>query len=197
MEKIKKHLSVFWYVYVLVAILIVLIGAYGRIIELEEQNTNYIISVYHLTDVDSDEITAISYRGNENQEISFIKKEDGSWVYAPDESLVIEQAGPQYLAELLKEVTSEYQIENAEDISLYGLSEDCPYIQIVTEKKTYRIHIGNYNETVQRYYAYIEGSTTVYGLEQEIAEVLDYTLEDYLQGDFEQIHFNFNLMFFN
>lgn len=184
MEKIKKHFSVFWYMYVLVAILTAMIVGYCRIIDMEEQNTSYIISIYHLTDVDSDEITAISYRGNENQEISFVKKEDGNWVYAPDESLKIEQAGPQYLAELLKEVTSEYQIENAEDISLYGLSEDCPYIEIVTEKKTYRIYIGNYNDTVQRYYAYIDGSTTVYGLEQEIAEVLDYTLDDYLQGDF-------------
>lgn len=181
----KKHFSVFWYMYLLGAVLIVMIAGYCRLIDMVDQNAGNIVSTYHLTDVESGEITAISYRGNKKQEISFTKKEDGSWVYAPDESLVIEQAGPQYLAELLKKVTSEYQIENVEDISLYGLSEESPYVEITTAAKTYRIYIGNYNETVQRYYAYIDGETTVYGLKQDIAEVLDYTLNHYLKGELE------------
>lgn len=181
----KKHFSVYWYMYALGAILVLMIAFYCRLVDKVDQNANEMISTYHLTDMESEEITAISYRGNKKQEISFAKKEDGSWVYAPDESLVIEQAGPQYLAELLKKVTSEYQIEAAEDISIYGLSEESPYIEISTLEETCRIYIGNYNEIVKRYYAYIDGKTTVYGLKQDIAEVLDYTLNHYLKGELE------------
>lgn len=185
MEKIKNHFKVFWYMYVLAAILAAMLAVYCRIIDLEEQNTNYIISIYHLTDLDTEDIFAVSFKGKAGQELAFSKKEDGTWIYTANEDIEIEQAGPQYLAELLKEVTSEYQIENAEDINLYGLHEACPYVQVDTEAMRYRIYIGNYNQTVRKYYAYMEGSSIIYGVGEEIAEVLDYTLDDFLLDETE------------
>lgn len=177
----KKHFSVYWYMYVLGAFLVAMIAGYCKLVDLVDEGANEIISAYYLIDIESDDITSISYRGNQGQELSFARKADGSWVYAPDESLEIDQAGPRYLAELLKEVTSEYEIADAEDFSRYGLSEDCPYIEITTADQFYRIYIGNFNETVKRYYAYIDGDTTIYGLKQDIAEILDFTLNSYLK----------------
>lgn len=181
----KKHFSEFWYMYVLGVVLALMIIGYCRLHDLVQDTADGIISAYHLTDMASEDIIEISYRGNKKQEISFAKKEDGTWVYIPDENLAIEQAGPQYLAELLKKVTGEYQIDNVEDIGMYGLSEESPYVEVVTKTDTCRIYIGNYNDIVKRYYAYIDGSTTVYGIKKEVAEILDYTLESYLiKGDF-------------
>lgn len=177
----KKHFSVYWYMYLLGAILVFMFVCYCKLIDMVDESANEMVSTYYLIDIESENITAISYRGNQGQEISFARKEDGSWMYAPDESLVIEQTSPQYLAELLKEVTSEYQVEDVEDFDMYGLSEDSPYVEISTESETYRIYIGNFNETVKRYYAYIDGKDTVYGLKQDIAEVLDFTLNNYLK----------------
>lgn len=180
MEKLKNHFSEFWYMYVLGALVVLMTIVYGRLINFEEEKNDEINAVYYMTKLEAEDITAVSYLGNMGQELSFIKKEDGTWVYEANEALAIEQAGPKYLVELLKEISTEYQVEDAEDMSIYGLNEDCPYIQIVTEEKTYRIYVGDYNETVKRYYAYIDGEKDVYGITVNIAEILDYTLEDYL-----------------
>ena len=180
MEKIKNHFSEFWYMYALGVMVVLMTVVYGRLIDYETENENEINSVYYMTQFETEDITAVSFLGNEDQYLSFIKKEDGTWVYKEDESLAIEQAGPQYMVELLKEISTEYQVENAEDISIYGLSEDCPYIEFVAKGQTYRIYVGDYNETVKRYYAYIAGGKDVYGIKINIAEILDYTLEDYL-----------------
>ena len=180
MEKIKNHFSDRCYMYVMGLFIIVLVYFYGKITDYEENNINEINSVYYMTQLQTEDITGVNILGKMGQEISFVKKNDGTWVYAADENIAIEQAGPQYLVELLREIATEYMVEDAEDKSLYGLSADCPYVELVTAKKIYRIYIGDYNETVKRYYAYLEGENDVYGVQINVAEVLDFTLDDYL-----------------
>ena len=180
MEKLKKHMSDRWYMYAMGFIIVLLVYFYGKIVDYEENNINEINAVYYMTQLQTEDVIGINILGKMGQEISFIKKEDNSWIYAEDESLVIEQAGPQYLVELLKEITTEYMVEDAEDISIYGLSEKCPYVELVTSEENYRIYIGHYNDTVKRYYACLNGENDVYGVEINVAEVLEFKLKDYL-----------------
>lgn len=180
MEKIKNHFSERWYMYVMGILIVAMIYFYGKITDYEENNINEINSVYYMTQLNVEDIIGVTSFNKMGQELSFTKKEDDTWVYTADESLAIEQAGPQYLAELLNEIATEYLVEDAEDISIYGLSDKCPYVEIETAEKDYRIYIGDYNDTVKRYYAYLEGENDVYGVQVNVAEVLDFTLEDYL-----------------
>ena len=180
MEKFKNHFSDHWYMYVMGFFIVMLVYFYGKITDYEENNINEINAVYYMTQLETEDVTAVNILGNKGQELSFIKKEDGTWVYAPDESIVIEQAGPQYLVELLKKIATEYMVEDAEDISIYGLSENNPYVELVTSDQNYRIYIGSYNDTVKRYYACLNGDNDVYGVQINVAEVLDFTLKDYL-----------------
>ncbi len=179
MNKIINHFKTFWYMYVLVAILVVMTIVYGRVIELEEANAHKINKVYYMTDFKSEDFTRISFLGKEGQQLSFIRKDGETWAYEADEALVIDQDGPKYMTELLKKIATEYQVSNAEDISIYGLSEKCPYIEFVAKGETYRMYVGNFNQTVNRYYAHFAGETDVYGITAEVAEILDYTLEDF------------------
>lgn len=185
MKKIFSHLKEFWYMYGLLILIIGVTYGFGLLNSYEEQNSEELFTIYTITEFEREEITGISYLGNAGQELSFVKKEDGTWVYGPDETLTIEQDGPLYLVELLKNITSEYQVENPEDMSIYGLSEASPYIQIDTAKESKRIYIGEYNATVKRYYAYVEGQTTVYGVKTDVAEVLDYTLSNFTANKFK------------
>lgn len=181
MNKIKKHFEDKWSLYVLGVIVVIMTVAYGRLSEYEENNINEIHAVEYVTTLKAKDIVRISIKGNKGQELAFDKKEDGTWVYEPDETAVIQQEGPMYLAELLDEIATEYHIENPEDKSLYGLDEACPYVQVETEETCCKIYIGSYNDTVRRYYAYVDGGTDVYGVTAEVAEVLDYTLKDFLE----------------
>lgn len=181
MEKLRKHLEDKWSLYVLALAVVVMTAAYGKLCEYEENNANEIHAVEYVTKWKAEDIIRISIKGNKGQELAFCKKEDGTWVYEPDETTVIQQEGPMYLAELLDEIATEYHVEAPEDKSIYGLSEACPYVQIETKEDCCRIYIGSYNETVRRYYAYADGRADVYGVPDEIAEVLEYTLEDFLE----------------
>lgn len=183
MQKFKNHFSERWYMYVMGLFIIALVCFYGKITDYEENNINEINSVYYMTQLQTEDVTGVNVLGNVGQELSFVKKDDGTWVYGADETIAIEQAGPQYLVELLKEIATEYLVEDAEDISIYGLSEECPYVELVTAEKNYRIYIGDYNETVKRYYACLNGENDVYGVQVNVAEVLEFTLDDYLLAE--------------
>ncbi len=180
MEKLKKHFSELWYMYVLGGLIILITVVYGNIINYEKDNLDDINAVYYMTDFEAADITAISYRNRMNNILSFVLKEDGTWIYEENPELPIEQAGPKYLVELVRKISTEYQVENAEDISIYGLSENCPYIEFVAKGETYRMYIGDYNETVKRYYANMAGSRDVYGVKVNVAEIFDFTLKHYM-----------------
>lgn len=184
MKKIKAHFSEMWYMYVLFIFIILLTLGFGRLNAYEDQSSDELFSVYTLTDLDREDITRILYTANNGDMMSFSKMEDGNWAYDFDNTVEIKQDGPKYLAELLRNITSEYQVVNPEDMSLYGLTEESPYIQIDTVEQSYRLYIGDYNSTVKRYYACMEGDNTVYGVTISIAEVLDYTLSNYISSSF-------------
>lgn len=181
MEKLRRHFEDKWTLYVLGVLVVVMTMAYGRLSEYEENNANEINAVEYVTSLKAEDIIRICVKGNKGQELAFCKKEDGTWVYEPDETIAIQQEGPMYLAELLDEIATEYHVENPEDKSVYGLHEACPYVQVETQEACSRIYIGSYNETVRRYYAYVDGGADVYGVTAEVAEVLDYTLEDFFE----------------
>lgn len=183
MEKVKNYFSQHWYMYVMGVLIVLMVYFYGRISDYEENNINEINAVYYMTELETDEVTGINILNRDGELISFAKKEDGTWVYTEDEGLAIEQAGPQYLVELLKHIATEYMVEDAEDISIYGLSSDNAYVELLTAEDSYRIYIGSYNETVKRYYACLQDEKDVYGVQVNIAEVLDFKLKDYILTD--------------
>lgn len=178
MEKLKKKFHEKGYILGLVLLFIVFVFLYIRVSDFEEQNSNSLIDYYDIINVSSSDIQSFDYMAENGDEISFARNGD-VWEYVPNPDMDIDQDGPTYIAELIKKITSEYQVTNPEDIGLYGLSNSSKCLHIVTKKAEYFIYIGNYNETVQRYYAYKEGDNTVYGVTEEIAELFTFTLDDF------------------
>lgn len=92
-----------------------------------------------IVDVDSTEITALSWKYED--EVNFQYK-DGEWKNTDDEEMPVNQELLGEIAENLSNITSDKRVEEADSLSMYGLSEPAYSITIEADK-TYEISIGD------------------------------------------------------
>ena len=96
---------------------------------------------------ESKETTALEVNTDEIKEISFASKEitysfsknDDSWIYVEDESFPLDQDSFKEILNKFESVHSEREIENAEDLSEYGL--DDPDIKVTIKDQDERQHV--------------------------------------------------------
>lgn len=77
-------------------------------------------------------------------------------------------------------------IENASDISQYGLDEPSRRISLETAQAVYTYYVGDYNSMSGIYYVCKPEESTVYTVEAAAINGLNYTLEDVTEDTTEE-----------
>lgn len=130
----------------------------------------------------SDEIEKLTIQ-RESGSLAFVKSEDG-WRYEEDADFPLNQDILDGAAANLEEVTANRRLEDAAELSEYGL--DSPAVQ-VTVKKTdgteVTLQIGNRNSSTGDYYAKLAGEDTVYTIGSTAASAFDKELYDFAVED--------------
>ena len=109
-----------------------------------------------------------------------LRKEGDTWTSpdAPGKELLQTQVNP-YLYRL-KNMESDHRIENA-DLAEYGLDAPTHEVIVKTDAETHEVHIGSLNEMTSQYYFRVDDETTVYTMDESIAELFEVPLEELLQ----------------
>ena len=131
-----------------------------------------------IVDVDSTEITALSWKYED--EVNFQYK-DGEWKNTDDEEMPVNQELLGEIAENLSNITSDKRVEEADSLSMYGLSEPAYSITIEADK-TYEISIGDETFTDGEVYISV-GDEYVYLTDAELVDAISYNLYDLVQEE--------------
>lgn len=159
-------------------LLVVIIAAY---LGMKFYNKNHSedetdVTTYPITQADKAAVTEFTFT-NENGTFSFQKEED-TWYYTEDRAFQVDTVSLEDMIISAVSMTSEDKMDNVTDLSQYGLDKPVMNVSFKTESETVTIHIGDYNSTISKYYAYVEGTNTVYTIDSTIQSTFTKTPED-------------------
>ena len=137
---------------------------------------------------ESKETTALEVNTDEIKEISFASKEitysfsknDDSWIYVEDESFPLDQDSFKEILNKFESVHSEREIENAEDLSEYGL--DDPDIKVTIKDQDEKQHVlefGSVNDTTGNCYVRMDSDDKIiYMVDSSLKDALSFSIND-------------------
>ena len=171
----KKYKSMF----VLLGVLAILVAAYFLMnyFNKEQQYVNE-DQTYSITNFE--EIISMEYTDGEKT-MSF-SKEDEKWNMALRGDAKLDTEKVNDIADVLKNVTAIRVLEDADEISAYGL--DAPKYTITMESKDSEkvtLYIGN--EAGSNYYATIAEKTVIYVIDSTVVDSLVFDIEDFISQE--------------
>lgn len=137
---------------------------------------------------ENEETTVLEINTDEIKEISFASKEitcsfsknDDNWIYAEDESFPLDQDSFKEILNKFGSVDSEREIENAEDLSEYGL--DDPDIKVTIkdqDEKQYVLEFGNVNDITGNCYMLMDNDDKIiYMVDSSLKDSLAFSVND-------------------
>lgn len=132
-----------------------------------------------IMELSSEDITSLSWE-YEKEKLAFHK--DKTWLYDEDENFPVDE---EKIGRLLKNFESfgvSFIIEEAKDLSQYGLDNPLCKISIGAGEKTYEILLGDYSTMDEERYVSI-GDGNVYLVRDDPLESFDVKLKDMIQHD--------------
>ena len=132
-----------------------------------------------LCEIDAASVTAFSYI-TDGETLSFTLTDD-EWVYDGDSSLSIDTDAVEEMLDTVSSLSYEEIVEDAEDISSYGLDNPTNIITITTSDNTYTFTIGNKNEMTYDYYMLFGDDDTVYTVSSDLTSAFSSSLDDLLE----------------
>lgn len=132
-----------------------------------------------IMELDSEDVTELSW---EYESETFAFHKDEKWLYDEDEHFPVNEEKMNHLLENFRSFGVSFIIEDAEDLSQYGLSDPLCTIHIGLEKETYEILLGNYSEMDEERYVSI-GDGNVYLVKDDPLDSFDIELSDMIQHD--------------
>lgn len=147
--------------------------------ETQSQEEDTSIGLAHLPE---EEITEITFGGD--QPLTFIKEED-IWYYEEDRNFPVSQDAMTTMLAPLTNLSSERQIEDAQELKEYGLEEPASVITVTKEDESVtEISLGNENSSVGKCYGYLNGDTSkIYLLSTSLLTNFDVGLYDLAEYD--------------
>ncbi len=154
MEKQKKQLLLM--AFLLIVAILAFVGV-SAIPEEEEVET----VTYQITDMAADSVTKLVYTFDDVH--VKLAKSGEEWLNDEDKSMDLDEAAVENLIKKVASLTSENQITNVEDASVYGLDAATKNVLMSDGATTYTLVIGDYNELTATYYVCLENDmSTVY-----------------------------------
>lgn len=165
----------------LLGVLVIAAGAAFAVTRYEEKKEEIKTSGETILSIDADSVTALSW-DNGDAELAFLKDEDGNWSYDGDAAFPVD---PDKIAEKLSpfaELGAAFAIENADDLSLYGLDHPVCTISLTADGTDYEILLGDFSKMDSQRYVSI-GDGNVYLVTADPMEEYDAVLRDMILND--------------
>lgn len=169
----SKRLSILLCILVIFCVLTLGVSKY------EERKEKIKNSDEIIMELNSGDVTELSWE-YESEAFAFHKDEE--WLYDEDEHFPVNEEKINQLLENFQSFGVSFIIEDAEDLSQYGLSDPLCTIHIGLEKETYEISLGNYSEMDEERYVSI-GDGNVYLVKDDPLNSFDIELSDMIQHD--------------
>ncbi len=114
--------------------------------------------------------------------LAYHKNEEGLWLYDEDEAFPVNADKISELLELFEEFGVSFIIEEAEDLSPYGLDEPSCRITIATAEESHEILLGDFSKLDEKRYVSI-GDGNVYLVNTDPMEKFEIQLSDTIEHD--------------
>ena len=129
--------------------------------------------------VPKDTVTSLSWE-HDGKKLAFHK--DETWVYEDDDAFPVSEKMINRLLENFEEFGVSFKIEDAEDLSQYGLDDPECTIELKTDDNTYDISLGDFSTMDSERYVSI-GDGNVYLVKTDPMDEFDVELKDMIQND--------------
>ncbi len=146
--------------FILIGILVVASAATFAVTRMEDKKEEIKTSGEVVLEIDPESVDSLSWN-YDGTTLSFHKGEDGTWLYDEDEAFPVDPEKIQTLLEEFQAFRAAFTIENAEDLSQYGLDNPELTINLTAGDTSYTIDLGSYSTMdEQRYLS--DGDGNVY-----------------------------------
>ncbi len=146
--------------FILIGILVVASAATFAVTRMEDKKEEIKTSGEVVLEIDPESVDSLSWN-YDGSTLSFHKGEDETWLYDEDEAFPVDPEKIQTLLEEFQAFRAAFTIENAEDLSQYGLDNPELTINLTAGDTSYTIDLGSYSTMdEQRYLS--DGDGNVY-----------------------------------
>ena len=126
---------------------------------------------------DSDAVSALSWTYL-NKTVTLVPDADGVW-YCPEEpACPVDQSIVSDMRYAVSAVIGEKCVEQAEDLSVYGLDEPELLVTVTAGDMSRQYAVGDYNAAVSAYYMTVDGGNDVYLTDSTLEDAFWYDLEN-------------------
>lgn len=164
---------------VLLCVLVIFCALTLGVSKYEERKEKIKNSDEIILELNSEDVTELSWEYGAE---AFAFHKDENWLYDEDEHFPVNEEKVDQLLENFQSFGVSFIIEDAEDLSQYGLGDPLCTIHIGLEEETYEILLGNYSEMDEERYVSI-GDGNVYLVKDDPLDSFDIELGDMIQHD--------------
>ena len=165
--------------YLLLGVLALVCGAVFLVSRIQQHQEAIRSGTTTVLTLDTSSATALSWEYADN---SFSFHKDGQWVYDDDDAFPVDQAEIGTLLGQFEQFTANFTIEDAQDLSQYGLDDPTCTIHIETTDGSYDILLGDYSQMDQQRYVSI-GDGNVYLASSDPLDVYNVLLAGLIRND--------------
>ena len=165
---------------ILLALLLVFVGGYFGLQKYnKDEAEKESESTYTALSLGDDADVTILHVKNTNGEFTLEKADDETWTLKEDSSVDVDESKITTKISSLKSITSDQIVEDYSDLSDFGLAEPAETVEItVADGATHTLKIGDYNNTVNKYYVLVDDNTTIYTVNSIIKTNFGFSTED-------------------
>lgn len=132
-----------------------------------------------IMELKSEDVTSVSWECGSG---TFAFHKDETWLYDDDENFPVNEEKIGGLLENFESLSVSFIIEDAEDLSQYGLDDPLCKIKIAAGEENYEISLGNYSEMDEERYVSV-GDGNVYLVQEDPLNAFDIELSEMIQHD--------------
>ena len=140
---------------------------------------------HSVVSIDKSQITDIGIIGSEGN-VNLVKEGD-DWKCAEDEGTAIDKSLVENFLANATEITASTRIENAEDLSEYGLDNPVINLTLRWDDNMYTIKVGDYNSIISGYYLNVNDEADVYVVDSSVYYSLNKSIEDFKLTETEDL----------
>ncbi len=129
-----------------------------------------------LCPVEVEDITELSYYYEDTK--LTLKLDGDQWICEGNEEVDIDESSINTMLTALTGLAYTEQIEDAEELSEYGLETPQNTVSVKTTDGEYTFYLGDENSYTGDHYVMVEGDASVYTVSTDIAAYFSYSLED-------------------